>query len=140
MRWPKAASSRMQRAVRSSTSYARQCLVCDPPGASSSASANGNSSTISPSSSVTSMIAFKQRAVGAFVFEQFEDHGARHFPGAVGIAQLFAFGIGDQLIADPGVEKISRHRLEPDSIAASKPEVAGYLTGYLSAPAGHVDT
>jgi len=34
---------------------------------------------------------------------------ARHLPGTVGIAQIFAVGIRDQFIADPGIKKISRH-------------------------------
>ena len=79
---------------------------------SSIASAKGNSSTISPSSSVTSTVAFKQPLVGAFAAQQFQDHGARHLPGAIGITQLFAFGVGNQLVADPGVEIISGHELE----------------------------
>ena len=82
------------------------------------ASVNGNSSTISPSSSVTSMIAFSSAPLGAFGLQQFPDHGARDFPGAIGIAQLFAFGIGDQLIADPGVEEIARHGSKSTSVRA----------------------
>jgi len=42
--------------------------------------------------------------------EQFPDHGAGDFPGAIGVAQVLALGIGDQLIADPRVEEISGHR------------------------------
>src|SRR6185312_13918686 len=45
----------------------------------------------------------QQRAVGAIGLEQLADHGARHFPGAVGIDEHFAVGIGNQLIADTGV-------------------------------------
>src|SRR5665213_1866380 len=46
----------------------RQCLVRGMSGASSSASVNGNSSTISPSSSVTSRIAFNRLPSAASVF------------------------------------------------------------------------
>jgi hypothetical protein len=52
---------------------------------------------------------FQKTALGAFGLQQFPDHGARDFPGPIGITQLFAFGIGDQLIADSGIEEIARH-------------------------------
>src|SRR5215475_1018750 len=51
----------------------------------------------------------QQPLVGAFAAQQFQDHGARHLPGAIGIAQLFAFRVSNQLIADPRVEVISGH-------------------------------
>jgi hypothetical protein len=51
----------------------------------------------------------QQATAGVLGFQQFPDHRARDFPGPVGIAQLFAFGIGDQFVADSGVEKKSRH-------------------------------
>jgi hypothetical protein len=57
----------------------------------------------------------QQRAIGAIGLEQLPDHGARHFPGAIGIDKHFAVGIGNQLIADTGVEVISRHRRKPGS-------------------------
>src|ERR1700682_4033054 len=37
----------------------------------------------------------QQTPLGAFGLQQFPDHGPRNFPCAIGIAQLFAFGIGD---------------------------------------------
>src|ERR1035438_10293363 len=51
----------------------------------------------------------EQARLRAFGPEQFTDHGPRHFPCAIDVAQLVPLGIVDQLIADPGVEKISRH-------------------------------
>src|SRR5579883_838203 len=51
----------------------------------------------------------EQRPDCAFAPQQFQDHRPRDFPGAIGVAQFFAFGILDQLIADPGVEEISGH-------------------------------
>jgi len=48
-----------------------------------------------------------------FGLEQFPDHGAGHFPGAIGIAQLLALGVGNQLVVDPRVEEISGHRSQP---------------------------
>src|SRR5205085_10720258 len=51
----------------------------------------------------------EQVRLGAFGLEQFTDHGARHFPCAIEVAQLVALGIVDDLIANPGVEKVSRH-------------------------------
>jgi hypothetical protein len=50
------------------------------------------------------------RAIGAVGLEQFPDHGARHFPGAIEIDKHFAVGVGIQLVADTGVEVISRLR------------------------------
>src|SRR5437899_2845192 len=49
----------------------------------------------------------QQPLVGAFAAQQFQNHGARHLPSAIGIAQLFAFGVGNQLIADPRMKVIS---------------------------------
>src|ERR1700674_3348243 len=49
----------------------------------------------------------------AFGLQQLPDHRPRNFPWGVGIAQLFAFGIGNQLIADTGVEEIPRHWSDP---------------------------
>src|SRR5260221_7549763 len=74
----------------------------------------------------------QQRAVGAFGFQQFPDHGARHFPGAVGIPEHFALGIGDQLIGDTGVEEISWHRRQPAPVVASQTESRLNLTSSLS--------
>src|SRR5258708_20864105 len=51
----------------------------------------------------------QQSPLNAFGLQKFPDHRARDFPGAVRIAQLLAFGIGDQFIADAGVEEIPRH-------------------------------
>src|SRR6516165_8359638 len=51
----------------------------------------------------------QQLPAGALASQQFPNHGARDFPGAVRVAQLLALGIADQLIADSGIEKISRH-------------------------------
>jgi hypothetical protein len=48
-------------------------------------------------------------AFEAFAIQQFPDHGPRNFPGAIGVPQLFAFRIGDQLIADTRVEEVPRH-------------------------------
>jgi len=88
------------------------------------ASVKGNSSTISPASSVTSSTAFNSPASGAFGFEQFPDHGPRDFPGAIGIAQLVAFGVGNQLIADARVEEIPRHEPNPLELRAPAREPA----------------
>src|ERR1700730_5940581 len=44
-----------------------------------------------------------------FGLQQFPNHGPRNFPCAIRISQLFAFWIGDQFVADTGVEEISRH-------------------------------
>src|ERR1700730_16841247 len=52
----------------------------------------------------------------AFGLQQLPDHYPCNFPGAIGIAQLFAFGIGDQLVADTGVEEISRHGSKSTSV------------------------
>jgi coenzyme PQQ precursor peptide PqqA len=41
--------------------------------------------------------------------EQLMDHGACDLPGAIRIAQLFSFGICDQLVADSRIEEVSRH-------------------------------
>src|SRR4029450_12606303 len=49
----------------------------------------------------------------AFGFQQLPDHRRRNFPCTIGIAQLFAFGIGNQLVADAGVEEIFRHCSDP---------------------------
>src|SRR5439155_2926033 len=49
----------------------------------------------------------------AFGFQQFPDHRPRNFPCAIGIAQLFAFGIRNQLVADTGVEEIPWHCSNP---------------------------
>src|SRR6266481_5955678 len=49
----------------------------------------------------------------AFGLQQLPDRGPRNFPCAIGIAQLFAFGIGNQLVADTSVEEVSRHGLIP---------------------------
>src|SRR5262249_6446349 len=54
----------------------------------------------------------EQPLVGALAAQQFQDHGARHLPGAVRVAQLFAFGVRNQLVADPRVEIISGHGRE----------------------------
>jgi hypothetical protein len=52
----------------------------------------------------------QKAALRTFGLQQFMDHCLRNFPCAVGIPQLFAFGIGNQIIADTGVEKVPRHK------------------------------
>src|SRR5690242_8533172 len=47
----------------------------------------------------------------AFGFQNFEDHGARDLPCSIGVAQHLSIGINDQFVADPGIEKITGHRL-----------------------------
>src|SRR5579871_1417507 len=47
--------------------------------------------------------------LGPFECQEFAAHGARHFPGAIGIAQLLPLWIGDDLVANARVEEISRH-------------------------------
>src|SRR4029079_2585964 len=80
----------------------------------------------------------EKRAVGAIGLEQLPDHGTRHFPGAVGIPEHFAVGVGNQLIADTGVEIISRHRRKLHSRWG--PEIGGphfphgFLYGTPAAP------
>src|SRR5665213_2745822 len=49
----------------------------------------------------------------AFGLQYFPNHRPRDLPGTIGIAQLFAFGVGDQFVPDPGVEKIAWHGLRP---------------------------
>ena len=56
---------------------------------------------------------FPRAAPGAFGLQQLPDHGARDFPGAIGVAQVLAMGIGDQLVTKPGVEIIAWHSLKP---------------------------
>lgn len=53
----------------------------------------------------------QEAGLRTFGAQQFQDHGSRGIPCAVCVAQHFAFGVGDQFIADAGVEKISRHNL-----------------------------
>src|SRR6185437_9081001 len=55
----------------------------------------------------------QQGPLGAFGLQQFPDHGPRDFPGAIGVAQIFTFGIGHQFVSDPGVEVIAWHGLRP---------------------------
>ena len=50
-----------------------------------------------------------QRRLGAFRLQHLQNHLARHFPGTVGIAQILAVGIHNQLVADTGIEEISGH-------------------------------
>src|SRR5882724_12116527 len=63
----------------------------------------------------------QERAVGTFDLQEFLDHGARHLPGAVGIPEHLAIGIGNQLVADTGVEEIAWHRRKPTQVEASQP-------------------
>jgi hypothetical protein len=37
------------------------------------------------------------------------DHGTGDLPGAIRVEQLFAFRIGDDFVADPRIEEVSRH-------------------------------
>src|SRR6266404_1656711 len=60
----------------------------------------------------------------AFGLQQLPDHCPRNFPCAVGIAQLFALGIGNQLAADTGVEEIPRHGSNPLQLKAPGKEPA----------------
>src|SRR5258707_446759 len=60
----------------------------------------------------------QETALRAFGLQQLPDHGPRDFPCAIGIAQLLAFGIGDQLVSDAGVEEIPRHWAKSSSVGA----------------------
>src|SRR5215213_1229958 len=94
------------------------------------ASANGNSSTISPGIVGHFEDGIQQIALRAFKLEQFPDHGPRNFPGLIGIPQQFAVGIGDHLVAEPCVEKIPGHGSRPLSVAGSDRN-PGILTRFL---------
>ncbi len=80
------------------------------------ASVNGNSSTISPSSSVTSMTALSSAPSAPSVLSSSRIIARAISQARSGIAQDFAVGIGDQLVADTGVEEIARHRLKLGSV------------------------
>ena len=58
----------------------------------------------------------EEPSLDVFGLQQLPDHGARDLPGAVGIPQHLAFGIGDQFLADTGVEEVSRHETRTISI------------------------
>jgi hypothetical protein len=66
------------------------------------------------------------KSVDAFGFQQFPDHGAGDFPRAIRIPQLLAFGVGDQFIADSGIEEISRHGSKPVAVAVTGPGAAWF--------------
>jgi hypothetical protein len=65
-----------------------------------------------------------------FGLEQFPDHGPRDFPCAIGIAQFFAFRIGDQFIADTRVKKIPWHVRKTTFVGGPDGEPV-VLTSYL---------
>src|SRR5947207_7908433 len=67
----------------------------------------------------------QQTTLRALGLQQLPDHGACNFPGAIGVAQLFAFWIGNQLIADTRVEEISRHRSKSTSVRGLQRGAAG---------------
>ena len=50
--------------------------------------------------------------IGILFLQDVADHGARHGPGVIGIAQLGAVGIADQFAVDAGVEEIAWHGSE----------------------------
>ncbi len=60
----------------------------------------------------------EKSALGAFDLQQFPDHGPRNFPGAVGVPQFLAFGIGDQFVTDTCVKKITWHAWKSASVEA----------------------
>src|SRR5258708_32056619 len=47
--------------------------------------------------------------LAAFGFEQLPDRRPRDLPGVIGIAQLFALGVENQLFSDAGIEVIFWH-------------------------------
>src|ERR1700712_1301555 len=51
----------------------------------------------------------KKGAIGAVGLQQFADHRPRNLPCPVGIAQFFAFRIGDQRVVDTGIKEVPRH-------------------------------
>ena len=77
--------------------------------------------------------------IGAFGLQQFADQRSRGFPSPVGIAQVLTFGVGDQLIADTGVEKITRHGPKSTSGWGSNREPAAsgqfFIWGSCARPA-----
>ena len=60
----------------------------------------------------------QKTTLGVFGLQQFPDHGPRDLPCAIRIPQLFAFRIGDQVVADTGVEKIPWQSEKPLSSRA----------------------
>src|ERR1700722_7152437 len=51
----------------------------------------------------------QQVRMTALILQYLQDHASGHLPGVIGIAQLRAFGVGDHVVADPGVEEIAGH-------------------------------
>jgi hypothetical protein len=51
----------------------------------------------------------QQASVFSLRSQQLANHVARDLPGMIGVSQFLALGIGDQLVADPRVEKIPWH-------------------------------
>jgi hypothetical protein len=51
----------------------------------------------------------QELGVVALILQDVDDHGSGDLPGVVRIAKLLALGVGNGVVANPGVEKVARH-------------------------------